>query len=294
MESNIQAFVSYLSEEKSASYNTQISYERDLKKLKEYLGQQGISKVTDVSETSLNSYVLFLEKEGRAASTVSRYIASFKGFFEYCLKHGVITEDPAEKLKPPKVEKKFPQTLTIPETQRLMEGPDLRSDKGIRDKAMMELLYATGIRVSELISLKMEDLNLPMEYVICHEKSKDRIVPFGSAAKNALELYLQKTRAHMLNDSQSEYLFVNCSGKPMSRQGFWKLIKYYAEKVGIEKEITPHTFRHSFAAHLLENGADVHSVQKMLGHVDISTAQMYVEIQTENVRDVYKKFHPRS
>lgn len=287
MEGNIQAFVSYLSEEKSASYNTQISYERDLKKLKEYLGQQGISKVADVSETSLNSYVLFLEKEGRAASTVSRYIASFKGFFEYCLRRGVIVKDPAERLKPPKVEKKFPQILTISETQKLMAGPDMHSDKGIRDKAMMELLYATGIRVSELISLKMEDVNLAMEYVICHEKSKDRIISFGSAAKNALELYLQKTRARMLNDSSSEYLFVNCSGKPMSRQGFWKLIKYYAEKVGIEKEITPHTFRHSFAAHLLENGADIHSVQKMLGHVDISNMQMYVKIQTENIRDVY-------
>lgn len=294
MEGNIRAFISYLGEEKSASYNTQISYERDLKKLKEYLEHQGIQSVHEVSETSLNSYVLFLEKEGKAASTVSRYIASFKGYFEYCLKHGVITTDPAERLKPPKVEKKFPQILTISETKKLMDGPDVQSDKGIRDKAMLELLYATGIRVSELISLKTADMNLAMEYVVCHEKSKDRIIPFGSAAKNALVTYLEKTREHMLNDSESEYLFVNCSGKPMSRQGFWKLIKYYAEKAGIEKEITPHTFRHSFAAHLLENGADVQSVQKMMGHADVSTTQMYVEMQSGNVRDVYKKFHPRS
>lgn len=294
MEGNIRGFISYLREEKSASYNTQISYERDLKKLKEYLEQQGIVKVQEVSETSLNSYVLFLEKEGKAASTVSRYIASFKGFFEYCLKHGVITSDPAERLRPPKVEKKFPQILTISETQRLMEGPDGASSKGIRDKAMLELLYATGIRVSELISLKMSDVNLAMEYVICHEKSKDRIIPFGSTAREALVVYLEKTREDMLNDSESDYLFVNCSGKPMSRQGFWKLIKHYAEKAGIEKEITPHTFRHSFAAHLLENGADVQSVQKMMGHADVSTTQMYVEMQAGNVRDVYKKFHPRS
>ena len=294
MESNILRFISYLQEEKSASYNTQISYERDLKKLKEYLAQQGIVKVQDVTETSLNSYVLYLEKEGKAASTVSRYIASFKGFFEYCLRQGVISDDPADRLKPPKVEKKFPQILTIVETQKLMEGPDTQCDKGIRDRAMLELLYATGIRVSELISLKITDMNLGMEYVICHEKSKDRVIPFGSAAKEALVVYLDKTRSNMIGDAESEYLFVNCSGKPMSRQGFWKLIKYYADKAGIKKEITPHTFRHSFAAHLLENGADVQSVQKMMGHADVSTTQMYVEMQTGNVRDVYKKFHPRS
>ena len=159
---------------------------------------------------------------------------------------------------------------------------------------MLELLYATGIRVSELLSLKVEDMNLGMEYVICHEKSKDRIIPFGSAAKEALTVYLEKTRGNMVGEGDNEYLFVNCSGKPMSRQGFWKLIKFYADKAGIEKEITPHTFRHSFAAHLLEKGADVQSVQKMMGHADVSTTQMYVEMQAGNVRDVYKKFHPRS
>ena len=294
MEGNIGAFVRYLSEERNASYNTQISYERDLRKLAEFLLHQGITKVQEVSETSLNSYVLFLEKQGKAASTVSRYIASFKGFFEYCFKQGVIVQDPAERLKPPKVEKKFPQILTISETQRLMDGPDLKSDKGIRDRAMLELLYATGIRVSELISLRTEDMNLTMEYVVCHEKNKDRVIPFGVEAKSALVNYLEHTRTQMVGESESEYLFVNCSGKPMSRQGFWKLIKFYAEKAGIEKEITPHTFRHSFAAHLLENGADVQSVQKMMGHADVSTTQMYVEMQAGNVRDVYKKFHPRS
>jgi integrase/recombinase XerD len=294
MEDNVRRFISYLSEEKDASFNTQISYERDLKKLKEYLKKQGITRVQDVTETSLNSYVLFLEKEGKAASTVSRYIASFKGYFEYCLRQGIVENDPADRLKPPKVEKKFPQILSIEETQKLMEGPDVQCDKGIRDRAMLELLYATGIRVSELISLKVSDMNLGMEYLICHEKSKDRIIPFGSAAKNALEIYLDKTRDNMIGENESEYLFVNCSGKPMSRQGFWKLIKYYTDKAGIEKEITPHTFRHSFAAHLLENGADVQSVQKMMGHADVSTTQMYLEMQSNSVRDVYKKFHPRS
>lgn len=294
MEGNIQAFVCYLGAEKNASYNTQISYERDLKKLTEYLKRQEIENIREVSETSLNSYVLFLEKEGKAASTISRSIASLKGFFEYCQKNGTIEKDPAERLKPPKVEKKFPQILTISEMQKLMDGPDLSTEKGKRDRAMLELLYATGIRVSELISLKMSDVNLSMEYVICHEKAKDRIIPFGKEAKEALSAYLDGARTLMIGGKDSEYLFVNCSGNVMSRQGFWKLIKHYAEKAGIEKEITPHTFRHSFAAHLLQNGADVQSVQKMMGHADVSTTQIYLEMQTGNVREVYRQFHPRS
>lgn len=294
MEEIIREFVTYIVEERGASYNTQISYERDLKKLCTYLSDQGVQKVPEVSETALNSYILFLEREGRAAATVSRYIASFKGFFEYCQKKGIISVDPAERLKPPKVEKKFPQILTMQETQSLMNATDGQSVKGIRDRAMLELIYATGIRVSELLALKMEDVNLSMEYVVCHEKAKDRVIPFGSAAKKALEQYLDSTRAQMMGENESTYLFVNCSGTSMSRQGFWKLIKHYADKAGIEKEITPHTFRHSFAAHLLENGADVHSVQQMMGHSDISTTQMYVEMNKEHMRDVYKKFHPRS
>ena len=294
MEGNIRKFIGYLSEERDASYNTQISYERDLKKLKEYLEKQGVIKVQDVNETSLNSYVLYLEKEGKAASTVSRYIASFKGFFEYCLRQGVISSDPAERLKPPKVEKKFPQILTIMETQKLMEGPDTQCDKGIRDRAMLELLYATGIRVSELISLKISDMNLGMEYLICHEKSKDRVIPFGSAAKEALIVYLDKTRNNMIGENESEYLFVNCSGKPMSRQGFWKILKHYQESAHIEKEITPHTLRHSFAVHLLENGADIGSLQELMGHCDISSTQMYTQLVNQKLKSVYEKCHPKA
>lgn len=248
MEEHIQEFGNYLSVEKGASYNTRISYERDLRMLSDYMGQQDLRKPSDVSETALNSYILYLERTGKAPSTVSRYIASFKGFFEYCRKKGIVSEDPAEHLKPPKVEKKLPQILTVAETGRLMEEIDLQSDKGRRDRAMLELLYATGIRVSELLALKLEDVNMTAEYVICHEKSRERIIPFGTAAKEALQKYLEETRKNMLHDTESEYLFVNCSGKAMSRQGFWKLIKYYAEKAGIEKEITPHTFRHSFHA----------------------------------------------
>lgn len=293
METYIQQFVAYLGNEKSASYNTQISYERDLKKMREYLLQQGIIELKDVTETSLNSYVLFLEREGKAAATVSRYIASFKGFFEYCLKKGVISEDPADRLKPPKVEKKIPQILTIAETQRLMEGPDLQSEKGIRDRAMLELLYATGIRVTELITLKIKDVNLQMGFLICKDANKERVIPFGNAAKCALIRYLEGTRAGMITDETSEYLFTNCSGKPMSRQGFWKLIKLYARKAGIVADITPHTLRHSFAAHLVENGADLRSVQEMLGHSDISTTQIYAQMNHNRIKEVYAKAHPR-
>lgn len=252
MERHIHDFIVYLGEQKGASYNTRISYERDLKMFTEYLNGQGMGKVDEVSETTLNSYILYLERSGKAPSTISRYIASFKGFFEYCRKSGTIAEDPAERLKPPKVEKRLPQILTKSEMDRLLEEPDMQSDKGIRDRAMLELLCATGIRVSELLSLKLEDMNLAMEYVICHERSRDRIIPFGASAKNALQAYMAEARENLLRHTESDCLFVNCSGKAMSRQGFWKLIKYYSEKAGIEKEITPHTFRHSFAARLLE------------------------------------------
>lgn len=175
-----------------------------------------------------------------------------------------------------------------------MEGPDVQCDKGVRDRAMLELLYATGIRVSELLSLKVEDMNLGMEYVVCHEKSKDRIIPFGSAAKEALTVYLEKTRGNMVGEGDNEYLFVNCSGKPMSRQGFWKLLKKYAKNAGIQADITPHTLRHSFAAHLVANGADLKSVQEMLGHSDISTTQVYARMNNRRIKDVYSKAHPRA
>lgn len=252
MESKIQDFINFLEDVRDASYNTKISYERDLKKLNTYLEAQGILQLSEVTETTLNSYLLFLEKEGMAASTISRYIASCKSYFEYCFRSGIISTDPAERLKPPKVEKKIPQILTISETERLMNAPDLTSDKGIRDRAMLELLYATGIRVSELLAIKVEDINLEMDYLVCRKKQNEKIIPFGSRAKKALTRYLGETRANMVRQEEQSCLFVNCSGSSMSRQGFWKLIKFYADKAEIEKEITPHTFRHSYAAHVLQ------------------------------------------
>ena len=208
-------------------------------------------------------------------------------------KEGLVAEDVAETLHAPKIEKKMPEILSTDEVVRLLEQPSGDTAKEIRDKAMLELLYATGIRVTELITLKLSDVNLQMGYIVCRDNGKERVIPFGNEAKSALIRYLEGTRSAMIKDAESEYLFANCSGQPMSRQGFWKLIKYYAKKAGIVADITPHTLRHSFAAHLVENGADLRSVQEMLGHSDISTTQIYVNMNRNRLREVYAKAHPR-
>ena len=201
--------------------------------------------------------------------------------------------DPSEGLKPPKVEKKMPEILTVEEVDLLLAQPDDKSPKGIRDKAMLELLYATGIRVSELIHLNLSDVNMQLGYITCTEHEKDRIVPFGNTAKRALERYVKESRGALLSAREEVYFFLNCSGKPMSRQGFWKVLKGYVNQAGIMADITPHTLRHSFATHLLQNGADLKSVQEMLGHSDISTTQMYLNMGIYKMRDVYTRAHPR-
>lgn len=209
------------------------------------------------------------------------------------VKKGMVSEDVSENLKAPRIEKKMPEILTMGEVVRLLEQPGRNTPKEIRDRAMLELLYATGIRVSELISLQITDLNLRLGYIICRDSSKERAIPFGNQAKEALLLYLKEARDILIKGTQTETLFVNCSGKPMSRQGFWKLIKYYAAKAGIEADITPHTLRHSFAAHLVEKRADLHSVQEMMGHSDISSTQVYANIGGSRIRSVYQQAHPR-
>ncbi|MGN1142497.1 MAG: site-specific tyrosine recombinase XerD [Oliverpabstia sp.] len=295
MESAIQNFISYLHNTKKTSGNTEVSYERDLKKMSHYFEtEQHIYDVSLITETSLNSYMLYLERNQFSPATVSRSVASMRAFFQYLYKEHQISADPSEGLKPPKVEKKMPEILTVKEVDLLLSQPSSRTPKGIRDKAMLELLYATGIRVSELISLKITDVNLLMGYINCHDTEKERIIPFGNTAKKALVAYLNGVRESFLKDEKSQVLFTNCSGKPMSRQGFWKVLKAYARSAGIEKDITPHTLRHSFAAHLVQNGADLKSVQEMMGHSDISTTQMYVNMNVHKIRDVYAKAHPRS
>jgi integrase/recombinase XerD len=236
---------------------------------------------------------VYLGENHFAAATISRNVASIKAFVHYLCKEGIIEENIAEGLKAPKIEKKMPEILTPEEVIWLLEQPKGDTPKELRDKAMLELLYATGIRVTELITLKVSDVNMQMGYIICRDGSKERVIPFGAAAKKAMTNYLEKAREVMLFDLKSDILFVNCSGQPMSRQGFWKLIKYYAKKAGITADITPHTLRHSFAAHLVENGADLRSVQEMLGHSDISTTQVYATMTHNRIREVYAKAHPR-
>ena len=285
MVADINHFIIYLREIKKTSKNTEVSYQRDLIQMASFLGQQGIMEVDKVTKTSLNSYILFLEKEGRATTTISRCLASMKAFFHYECREGLIPKDPAELLKAPKVEKKAPTILTVDEVNCLLSQPCGDSPKELRDRAMLELLYATGIRVSELIHLESRDVNLSVGYITCRDEHKERMIPFGKVAKLALSAYMERGRQALLKGQESDWLFTNCSGKPMSRQGFWKIIKFYGDKAGIQSDITPHTLRHSFAAHLLRNGADIHAVQAMLGHSDMATTQMYMNYaQKETVR----------
>lgn len=293
MEREVQEYISYLHNVKHTSNNTEMSYKRDLLKVCHFMQERGINSATAVKEQDLKAYIHVLEEQKLAAATVSRNIASIKAFFLYLFSEGKIQNDAALCLKAPKIEKKMPEILTMGEVSALLEQANGDSPKEIRDKAMLELLYATGIRVTELISLKVSDVNLPMHFIMCRDPHKERMIPFGTQAHDALERYLGGVRAEMLEDKSSEILFANCSGKPMSRQGFWKLIKFYAKKAGITADITPHTLRHSFAAHLVENGADLKSVQEMLGHSDISTTQIYANMNHNRIREVYAKAHPR-
>ncbi len=292
MEREIDNYIRYLTDVKKSSQNTVQSYRRDLVKMMVFLEDSGVTDVASVNATHLRSYVLHMESEKMSSATVSRSIASIRSFFIFLLEKGIITGNPTEGLKPPKVEKKLPETLSIEEVSLLLDQPNGDSPKEIRDKAMLELLYATGLRVSELISLKLSDLNLSLGYIECHDANKSRIIPIENAAKHALNRYLTDVRTTMCGDS--EYLFTNVKGEMMSRQGFWKVLKSYAKKAGIEKDITPHMIRHSFATHMVNNGADLVSLQEMLGHSDISTTQVYLKGRPGKLKEVYDKAHPRA
>ena len=292
MQETIQSFTDYLQTEKKASKNTEVSYQRDLRKLAVFLKEHGIEKPEQMNATVLNSYLLYLEREHFSPATISRSIAAIHMFCQYACQEGIMVSDPSKALQPPRVERKMPEILSIAEVDLLLRQPKTDTPKGIRDKAMLEMLYATGIRVSELIHLKTQDVNLMMGYITCRDE-KERIVPFGGLAKKALEQYLGSARAALMHGRDDDVLFVNCSGGPMSRQGFWKILKSYAKSAGITADITPHTLRHSFATHLLQNGADLKSVQEMMGHADMSTTQMYLHLGVNKIRDVYRKAHPR-
>ena len=294
MEREIREFIAYLHNTKRTSYNTEVSYQRDLKKLAAFMKDRGLVNLSDVTRGDLEAYIFYMEKENFASSSISRSVASIRALYHFLFKEGVIAEDPSEEIKPPKVEKRMPEVLTIQEVVDLLAQPDTKTSKGIRDSAMLELLYATGMRVSELIHLQLSDVNLRLSYVTCTDGDKARVIPIGNVSREALVRYMQQARPVFVKDEKETTLFTNCSGKPMSRQGFWKVLKGYADAAGIKRDITPHTLRHSFAVHMLQNGADVRSVQEMLGHSDISTTQIYLNMNDLKMREVYMKAHPRS
>ncbi len=294
MKAALQDFITYMSEVKKASVNTIMSYQNDLSKLIKHLNNQNITDVLKISETSLNSYILNMEREGMSPATVSRNIASIKAFILYLIKKGKLQDDPTERMHAPKVEKKPPHTLSTDQINGLWEQPDTDTLKGIRDKAMLELLYATGIRVTELISIRLEDINLKNRFLRCCNSSKERIIPFGNMAKQALENYFQKAREELVGKFDTNICFTNLSGEPMSRQGFWKIIKSYGKIAGIQDDITPQILRNSFAVHMIDNGADIQSIQELLGHSDVTTTQVYMQNRNRKVRDVYTEAHPRA
>ena len=276
MDEELIRFASFLENERQMAKNTLVSYERDLRQMISWMAGRGVTESGKVTETLLASYVLWLERQGKATTTISRVVASMKSFFAYEQKQGIIGTNPAEGIKAPKVEKKAPTIMTAEEVEAFLAQTRGKTLKKIRDRAMMELLCATGLRVSELIDLKVQDLNFQIGYVICRDEDRERAIPFGREAQDALLTYLSEAREKLLKSGSTDLLFVNISGKAMSRQGFWKIIKFYGDKAGIRKEITPQALRNSFAAHLLKSGADIRSKQAMLGHSDLSVTHAYV------------------
>lgn len=294
MQEIVEDFAYFMTNHKHKAQNTIQSYKRDVSQYITYLDTHGITDITKTTKTTVLTYLLNLQNQGKASATVSRTLASLRSFYTFVGEQGVHMQNPTRNLEAPHVEKKLPQILTTSEVERLMEQPDCTDDKGCRDKAMLELLYATGIRVSELISLDITDVNLSVGFVRCESHNKERIIPMGHLAREALREYMENARGSMLKNSEETALFVNCNGARLSRQGFWKIIKQYQKQANITTDLTPHTLRHSFAAHLLENGADLKSIQEMLGHADISSTQVYSHLMKSKLKDVYAKAHPRA
>lgn len=289
----LKIYEEYLKTERKASVNTVSSYLRDAAQFISGLEARGLT-VQKATRLTVEEHIYSLYRQGKSDATVKRSLASIKSFFNYLTALGIVSENPAKHVSPAKTERKLPQILTGREVELLLEQPESSDLKGMRDRAMLELLYATGIRVSELTALDVDDLNLQSGVLRCESKGRERIIPLYPAAIRALSEYIRFVRPQLVEEDEETALFVNMSGDRMSRQGFWKLIKHYQEKAGIQKEITPHTLRHSFAAHLLENGADLQSIQEMLGHADISSTQIYSRIVNQRLKDVYRRAHPRA
>ena len=293
MEEELNLFFGFLENDKKVSNNTLQSYERDLKQYERYLSEQGKEYKEETNE-GIKEYITYMQEIGKKSSTISRGLASIRSFYQYGVKNKDVENDPTEGISSPKIEKRVPSVLTSSEVALLLDQPKNVDLKGTRDKAMLEFAYATGMRVTEIISLNVEDVNLEEGYVVCHTGNKQRTIPLGTMALNALKEYIEDARDIMIKDENEKSLFVNVNGKRLTRQGFWKIIKYYKEQAHITKDITPHVLRHSFATHLLQNGADLKAIQTMLGHSDISSTQVYMQFQDGGLKDIYKKAHPRA
>jgi len=291
----LQDYLNYLSVERGLSKNTLESYARDLRQYLQYLKEKKNIEIKETTQATVIGYLLQLQAKGKATATLSRSLAAIKSYYHFLFREAKIERDPTINLDAPKQEKRLPRVLSVEDVSNLLEQPDLKTPAGIRDRAMLEVLYATGLRVSELVSLKISDLNLEMGYIKCFGKgSKERIVPLGSVASKYVKHYLEHARKFLASSLNEDTLFLNHHGHRLTRQGFWKIIKKYAESINLENDITPHTLRHSFATHLLENGADLRSVQEMLGHADISTTQIYTHLTKSKIKEVYEKAHPRA
>ncbi len=293
MERQLKFFFNFLENDKKLSENTLQSYKRDLKQFRKYLEENEIH-YNRVKEEDIKNYIAELQENGKKASSISRCIASIRSFYQFVLKNKKIKVDPTANIQSPKIEKRVPSVLTAKEVELLLEQPKDIDLKGIRDKAMLEFAYATGMRVTEIISLNVEDVNLEEGYVVCKNGNKQRNIPLGTMSLKALKEYIEEARDILVKTASEPALFVNINGTRLTRQGFWKIIKFYKEQAHITKDITPHVLRHSFATHLLQNGADLKAIQTMLGHSDISSTQVYMQFQDEGLKNVYRKAHPRA
>ena len=293
MEKQINLFLKFIQNDKKLSNNTLQSYRRDIIQFQEYIEQNKINYIK-VSKNDIEKYLISLQEENKKSSTISRSLASIRSFYQFLVRDRIIKEDPTDGISSPKIEKKAPSILSSKEIELLLDQPKDVDLKGTRDKAMLEFAYATGMRVTEIISLDIDDVNLDEGYVICKNSNKQRIIPLGKMCLNALKEYIDNSRNVLIRNENNRALFVNINGKRLTRQGVWKIIKYYKEQAHITKDITPHVLRHSFATHLLQNGADLKAIQTMLGHSDISSTQVYMQFQDETLKNVYKKAHPRA
>ncbi len=293
MNEQIKLFLKFLQNDKKLSDNTLQSYKRDITQFEKYVEENQVD-YTKVDEKEIKEYLEYLQEIGKKSSTVSRNLASIRSFYQYLVRNKKVLVDPTNNVQAPKIEKRVPSILTASEVELLLEQPQNVDLKGIRDKAMLEFAYATGMRVTEIISLNLEDVNFEEAYVNCKTGTKQRNIPLGTLSLKALKTYVEDARPYIIKDDGVKALFVNVNGKRLTRQGFWKIVKYYKEQAHITKDITPHVLRHSFATHLLQNGADLKAIQTMLGHSDISSTQVYMQFQDEGLKNIYKNTHPRA